>query len=104
MGTMVRYGKMAITDGCLPGDRLDLYNTGPGDAHVEVTFCAEGGRPQGPFRLVVPSQRTRSHVLADLAGPGLPAPERRYSVVVVSDAPVLVRAAQRVPEPRRPAA
>ncbi|MFF4621349.1 sensory rhodopsin transducer [Nonomuraea jabiensis] len=107
MSTMVGNWKMAITDGCMPGDQLSLLNVGSGNAHVELTFCAEGGQPLGPFRLIIPPQRTQSPILEDLIGSGLPSPSLPYSVVVVSDAPVLVqphRANQNLPKSRRSAA
>ncbi|SDL96548.1 sensory rhodopsin transducer [Nonomuraea jiangxiensis] len=105
MSTMAGNWKMTIADGCMPGDRLGLFNLSSGNAHVELTFCAEGGRPLGPFLLVVPAQRTRSPALDDLVE--APPPGRSYSVVVVSDVPVLVRpqpADQAVHGRRRPAA
>jgi hypothetical protein len=88
---MVGNWKMAIADGCLPGDQLGLYNVGSGSAHVELTFCAEGGQPLGPFRLVIPAQRSQSPALDDLVESGTPSPSLTYSVVVVSDTPVLVQ-------------
>lgn len=108
MSTMAGDRKMTIVDGCLPGDQLSLLNVSAGTARVELTLCSEGGRPLGPFRLVIPPRRTRSSVLADLAA-GLPVrDDRRYSVVVVADAPVLVQphpADQDEPDTvRRPAA
>ncbi|MFC4121540.1 sensory rhodopsin transducer [Nonomuraea zeae] len=91
MSTMVGNWKMAITDGCRAGDRLGLFNLGSGTAHVELTFCAEGSQPLGPFRLTIPPQRTQSPALEDLAGSDLRSPSLPYSVVVVSDTPVLVQ-------------
>ncbi|GAA1658674.1 hypothetical protein GCM10009733_065430 [Nonomuraea maheshkhaliensis] len=91
MSTMAGDWKMTIVDGCLPGDQLSLLNVSAGLARVELTLCAEGGRPQGPIRAVVPPRRTRSFALADLAGAGRVARGLPYSVVVVSDAPVLVQ-------------
>ncbi|MEV5328968.1 sensory rhodopsin transducer [Nonomuraea fastidiosa] len=82
-----------------------MLNPSPGPAHVELTLCARGGRPRGPIRVTLPAQRTRSATLEELAG-ALP-PGTVYSVVVVSDAPVLVRphrAGDDVPEVGRPAA
>ncbi|MEU4328823.1 sensory rhodopsin transducer [Nonomuraea dietziae] len=104
MSTMVGNWKMAITDGCMPGDQLSLFNISPCNAHVELTFCAEGGQPLGPFRLVIPPQRTQSPILEELVDSDLPSPSLPYSVVVVSDAPVLVQprpASQDVPKARR---
>ncbi|MBE1585071.1 sensory rhodopsin transducer [Nonomuraea angiospora] len=91
MSTMVGNWKMAIADGCMPGDQLSLLNVSSGNAHVELTFCAEGGQPLGPFRLIIPPQRTQSPILEDLVDSGLPSPSLPYSVVVVSDVPVLVQ-------------
>ncbi|WP_431897186.1 sensory rhodopsin transducer [Nonomuraea sp. bgisy101] len=107
MSTMVGNWKMAITDGCMPGDQLSLFNISSATAHVELTFCAEGGQPLGPFRLIVPAQRTQSPTLEDLVDSDTPPPSLPYSVVVVSDTPVLVQAhpaAQDAPKWRRPAA
>ncbi|MFC5822535.1 sensory rhodopsin transducer [Nonomuraea insulae] len=91
MSTMVGNWKMAISDGCMPGDRLHLLNISPAGAHVELTFCAEGGQPLGPFRLIIPPRRTLSPALEDLVDSGLPFPNLPYCAVVVSDAPVLVQ-------------
>ncbi|MEV5896496.1 sensory rhodopsin transducer [Nonomuraea fuscirosea] len=91
MSTMAGDRKMTIVDGCMPGDQFSLLNVSAGNARVELTLCAEGGQPLGPIRLVIPPQRTRSSVLADLVGAGLAVRELPYSVVVVSDAPVLVQ-------------
>ncbi|MEU7863291.1 sensory rhodopsin transducer [Nonomuraea sp. NPDC049141] len=107
MSTMVGNWKMAIADGCLPGDQLYLFNISPGNAHVELTFCAEGGQPLGPFRLRVPAHRTQALALEDLVDPHDLPPGQSYSVVVVSDMPVLVQpepARPDVPKPRRTAA
>ncbi|WP_336215250.1 sensory rhodopsin transducer [Nonomuraea sp. LPB2021202275-12-8] len=107
MSTLVGNWKMAITDGCMPGDQLSLFNVSSGNAHVELTFCAEGGQPLGPFRLVIPPQRTQSPTLEDLVDSDVRPPSLPYSVVVVSDAPVLVQphqADQDVPKSRRSAA
>ncbi|MEO3873420.1 sensory rhodopsin transducer [Nonomuraea sp. B12E4] len=101
MSTMVGNWKMAIADGCMPGDQLSLLNISSGKAHVELTFCAEGGEPLGPFHLTLPAQRTQSPVLEDLVGTDAPSPGLPYSVVVVSDVPVLV---QPHPADQRPAA
>lgn len=107
MSTMVGNWKMAIADGCMAGDQLNLFNISPGNAYVELTFCAEGGQPLGPFRVPIPAQRTHSLALEDLVDPDTLPPSQSYSVVVVSDRPVLVqpdRARPAVPKPRRTAA
>ncbi|MEU4223082.1 sensory rhodopsin transducer [Nonomuraea sp. NPDC026600] len=107
MSTVVGNWKMAITDGCMPGDQLYLFNISPGNAHIELTFCAEGGQPLGPFRLPVPAHRTQALALEDLVDPDALPPSQVYSVVVVSDMPVLVQpdpARPDVPKPRRTAA
>ena len=69
MSTMVGNWKMAIADGCMAGDQLNLFNISPGNAYVELTFCAEGGQPLGPFRVPIPAQRTHSLALEDLVDP-----------------------------------
>ncbi|MEV0618372.1 sensory rhodopsin transducer [Nonomuraea sp. NPDC050404] len=102
MSTMVGNWRMAISDGCRPGDRLRLLNLSSANAHVEMTFCARGGRPVGPISLVIPPRRTLSPLLADLVDVRLP--DLPYSAVVVSDAPVLVHPHQDAAEVRRPAA
>jgi hypothetical protein len=94
---MVGNWKMAIADGCMPGDQLNLFNISPGNVHVELTFCAEGGQPLGPFRLLIPAHRTQALALEDLVDPDALPPSQPYSVVVVSDRPVLVQ-----PVPARP--
>ncbi|SEH01519.1 Anabaena sensory rhodopsin transducer [Nonomuraea solani] len=82
---------MAITEGCVPGDRLCLVNLSSKNAHVELTFCAEGQEPLGPFRSTVPAQRTQDLGLEDLARPADLSPSTPYAVVVVADTPMIVQ-------------
>ncbi|MCK2215476.1 sensory rhodopsin transducer [Actinomadura sp. ATCC 31491] len=89
MRTSIGSEKMAVTEGCVPGDRLHLSNPGPRAAGVELTFCAEGDTPLGPYRTIVPAQRSRAMALDELAGPALSA-ATTYAVVIVSDADVVV--------------
>ncbi|MEQ4725420.1 sensory rhodopsin transducer [Nonomuraea sp. B19D2] len=88
MSTVVGARKMAIAEGCIPGDRLYVDNVSPKNAHVELTFCAEGEKPLGPFRLTVPAQRSRA--LDDVVAPDTLSPDTVYAVAVVSDATIVV--------------
>ncbi|MEV0383459.1 sensory rhodopsin transducer [Nonomuraea sp. NPDC050643] len=105
MSTVVGARKMAITEEYVPGDRLCLFNLSSRNAGVELTFCAEGEEPLGPFRSTVPAQRTCAVGLDDLVDPGALSAGAPYAVVVVSDLPVMVRVVRPgVPSSRRPAA
>ncbi|MEV0231966.1 sensory rhodopsin transducer [Nonomuraea sp. NPDC050786] len=95
MSTVVGTRKMSVTDGCVPGDLLHLDNVSPTTAHVELTLCAEGETPLGPFRSMVPAQRTRALSLDDLVDSDALTPDTPYSVVVVSDATMVVHLTQR---------
>ena len=104
MSTLVGNWKMAITDGCVRGDRLCLFNVSPKNAHVELTFCATGEEPLGPYRATVPAQHTRDLSLDDLAVSDALSPSTPYAVAVVSDMPVIVQLTHAHPGERRSAA
>ncbi|QYC42172.1 Anabaena sensory rhodopsin transducer [Nonomuraea coxensis DSM 45129] len=105
MRTLVGAERMAVTEGWAPGDRLHLFNVGPRTAGVELTFCAEGRPPLGPYRTVVPAQRHRALSLEELAGPAVLSPAIAYAVVIVADVDVLVDLTRDTHEAsRRPAA
>ncbi|MEW9550671.1 sensory rhodopsin transducer [Nonomuraea sp. NPDC050783] len=92
MRTSVGAEKMAVTEGWVAGDRLSLSNSGPRNACVELTFCAEGQRPLGPYRMTVPARRSRAMSLDDLAGPAAAlSPGTLYAVAIVSDADVVAQ-------------
>lgn len=79
-----------------PGDMLShetfcILNASDQDAHVDVTIYFEDRAPLGPYRLVVPGQRTRHFRFNDLKDPA-PIPEAtNYSSVIASDVPIVVQ-------------
>jgi hypothetical protein len=68
-----------------------LLNTGPDDAHVEITAFFPDREPVGPYRVTVPAGRTLHQRFNDLDDPQ-PIPRGHdYASVLVSDVPVVVQ-------------
>lgn len=68
-----------------------ILNTGPADAHIEITVYFADRDPAGPYRVTVPSARTRHLRFNDLTDPE-PVPRTTdYSSVLSSDVPVVVQ-------------
>ena len=93
----------AIAEGYIPGDSSGLepemtshetaciLNTTNRDAHIEITIYFSGKPPVGPYREVVPAQRTRHIRFNDLTEPE-PIPRNTdYASVIVSDVSVVIQ-------------
>lgn len=68
-----------------------ILNTSDADAHVEITLFFADRAPAGPYRVVVPAQRTRHQRFNDLQDPEPVPRDTDYSSVLVSDVPVVVQ-------------
>jgi hypothetical protein len=69
-----------------------LLNTGPHDAHVEITTFFADRDPVGPYRVTVPAGRTLHQRFNDLQDNPRPVPRGQdYASVLVSDVPVVVQ-------------
>jgi hypothetical protein len=68
-----------------------VLNAGPRDAHVESTvFYADRG-PVGPYRLVVPAERTRHVRFNDLKNPAPIPADTDFASLIDSDVPIVVQ-------------
>lgn len=68
-----------------------VLNAGPRDAHVLVTVFYTDRAPVGPYRLVVPAERTRHVRFNDLTDPAPIPVDTDFSSVIESDVPVVVQ-------------
>lgn len=95
--------RWAIADGYIPAwsrgpepemeshESLSILNASDSEAHVEAMVFFADRDPIGPFRLVVPPQRTRHIRLNDLDDPAAIPKGVGYSCVIQSDIPVVVQ-------------
>jgi hypothetical protein len=68
-----------------------VLNSGPRDAHVEITvFYADHG-PVGPYRVVVPADRTKHVRYNDLTDPTPIPADTDFASLIVSDVPIVVQ-------------
>jgi hypothetical protein len=68
-----------------------LLNVGSHDAHVSITVFYPDRAPVGPYRVVVPAERTRHVRFNDLSDP-LPIPvDRDFASLIESDVPIVVQ-------------
>jgi hypothetical protein len=68
-----------------------VLNTGPDDAHLEITIYFSDQDPVGPYRATVPARRTLHLRFDDLRDPQ-PLPRNKdYASVIVADTPVVVQ-------------
>ena len=68
-----------------------ILNTSSRDAHVEITIYFSDRDPVGPYRMVVPAQRTQHLRFNDLKDPA-PIPRGTdYSSVIRSDVPIVAQ-------------
>ncbi len=70
---------------------LSMLNTGPDDAHVEVTVYFSDRDPVGPYRIDVPARRTKHVRFNQLEDPEPVPTATEFSSVVESDVPIVVQ-------------
>ncbi|MBB2972837.1 sensory rhodopsin transducer [Mesorhizobium sp. RMAD-H1] len=93
----------AIAEGYIPGsshgpgpaltshEAACLLNAGDRDAHVEIMLYFSDRAPVGPYRVVVPAQRTCHLRFNDLQEPESVPRDTPYSSVITSDEPIVVQ-------------
>ena len=75
----------------LSHETMCLLNAGPREAHVEVMVYYADRDPVGPYRLVVPAQRTRHVRFNNLTDPAPIPADTDFSSVIRSDVPIVVQ-------------
>ena len=68
-----------------------LLNTGSNDAHVSITVFYTDQAPVGPYRLIVPAERTRHVRFNDLTDPAPIPVDRDFASLIESDVPIVVQ-------------
>ena len=68
-----------------------LLNTGSQDAHVSITVFYSDRSPVGPYRVVVPAERTRHLRFNDLSDPAPIPLDRDFASLIESDMPIVVQ-------------
>lgn len=99
----IGHTRWAIPEGYIPGqshgpgpamtshEAFCILNAGERDAHVEVTVYYEDRAPAGPYRMVVPAQRTRHFRFNDLTDPEPIPRDTPYSSVIEADGAIVVQ-------------
>ena len=95
--------RWAIVEGYIPGtstgagrafeshETACLLNTGPTDAHVEITLYFADREPVGPYRMIVGSRRTLHLRFNDLTDPAPVPRDTDYASVIEADVPIVVQ-------------
>ena len=94
----------AIPEGFIPSESLPgagrpllsheaacILNAGDIDAHIAITIYFVDHDPVGPYRLVVPAQRTRHLRFNELDDPEPVPRDTDYASLIVSDVPIVVQ-------------
>ena len=68
-----------------------LLNVGPDDAHVSITVFYVDRTPVGPYRLVVPAERTKHVRFNDLTDPAPIPRDKDFASLIESDVPIVVQ-------------
>lgn len=68
-----------------------ILNTGPKDAHIEITIYFQDRDPIGPYRVTVPPARTLHLRFNDLEDPEPIPRDTDYASVLISDVPIVVQ-------------
>ncbi len=102
-GLMIGHRVWAIPEGYIPAtshgpapqltshEAVCLLNASDEDARVEITLYFEDRDPVGPYKLIVPAQRT-SHVrFNNLKEPAAVPLATNYASVIRSDVPIVVQ-------------
>lgn len=103
MATAIGHRHWAVPEGYIPSrstgpepemtshGSVSLLNTGETDAHVEITIYYTDRDPVGPYRVTVPSRRTRHVRFNNLSDPEPIPTATEYSSVIESDVPIVVQ-------------
>ncbi len=68
-----------------------ILNAGPKTAHVEITIYFSDKNPLGPFKEMIPSQRTRHIRFNNLSDPESIPKGVDFSSTIISDEPIVVQ-------------
>ena len=68
-----------------------LLNTGLRDAHVNITVYYTDRGPVGPYRLIVPAERTKHIRFNDLTDPAPIPADTDFASLIESDVPIVVQ-------------
>lgn len=68
-----------------------ILNAGNRDAHVAITIFYSDRPPVGPYRILVPAQRTLHLRFNDLTDPAPIPRDTDYASVIESDVPIVVQ-------------
>ena len=68
-----------------------LLNAGSQDAHVAITIFYSDRPPVGPYRLLVPAQRTQHLLFNHLTDPAPIPRDTDFASVIESDVPIVVQ-------------
>ncbi len=92
-----------IAEGYIPGQSINqqkefishetacILNAGEKEAHVEITVYFSDREPVGPYKITVPSKRTKHLRFNDLNEPEIIPRDTDYSSVISSDVPIVVQ-------------
>jgi hypothetical protein len=95
--------RWAIAEGYIPGwsngpepqftshETACLLNASDEEAHVKITVFFSDREPVGPYRLVVPAQRTQHVRFNELKDPEPIPVDTDYASVIESDVPIVVQ-------------
>jgi hypothetical protein len=95
--------RWAIAEGYIPStstgphpqmtshETVCLLNTGKRDAHVTITVFYADQAPVGPYRVLVPAERTRHVRFNDLSDPAPIPLGRDFASLIESDVPIVVQ-------------
>jgi hypothetical protein len=68
-----------------------MLNVGSCDALVEITVFYTDRGPVGPYKLIVPAERTRHVRFNDLTDPAPIPPDTDFASLIESDVPIVVQ-------------
>ena len=97
------YKRWAIAEGYIPGwstgpapemtshETICVLNAGTEEARIAITVYFADRAPAGPYRLVVPAQRTRHIRLNELTDPEPIPVANDFATVIESTAPIVVQ-------------
>lgn len=95
--------RWVIADGYIPGqshgpqpqmtshETACILNAGDRAAQVEITIYFRDRKPQGPYRLTVPAQRTLHQRFNDLRDPAPIPTDTDYAALITADEPIVVQ-------------
>lgn len=99
----IGHRRWAIAEGYIPSQSVSqehalvshetccILNTTDHEAHVEITIYFKDRNPAGPYRVVVPGQRTLHLRFNDLKDPEPVPRDTDYSSIILSDVPIVVQ-------------